>query len=325
MKRSFALALSLGLFGCAPPTPEEVCRGAFPNPAIRDAHFQMLSMQHHRDHLTLVSLAGEPQPFTDPMTGETTLRSRVRARASISPSVAASSNYIVSAGVCTSMDDMEMHFIVPAFLPPDDRSGPYHLEIGSDMNGDRLLTSRTRDGSFVDHTWRRPICDDGNVMFTHNTGFDELDAVATGADFQLEMDEADLALAVIPVNASDSAADAAAKAAARTAMATRLRPEPMVVELNTQGTTVGYIRSVRACDANPVELRGVVVPGEYRITVYWDLQRNGLRDAACDPTCTFTAVATSPWIFEPTEGALALACNAPTNANFVDECRPTNR
>ncbi len=324
MKRSaltLLIASSVASIGCSvalddirnAPVDPQLCDESANTLDIRDAHFRFDEMGPHTNQVTVISLVSQPGPASDP-------RRRVRSRAVISPSVAASREYMVRGDQCIATQGaaMAMDFVVPSFIPSDVGvpGGPYEIDFWSDATGDGVFTPRDNSGG-GDHIWVRPVCSDGDIYFVHNTGFDApLAAATTGGDFQLVLNELDVAAAMLPM-----------LPAGREPLAARLREEPMVVEVNWQGLTVGYIRTIRACDTNPnVGVRGVIDAGaQHVVTVYWDLEHNGVRDTTCDPTCTFTADAMgNPWVFTPGAGVLGVACTRPTNANFASECLASN-
>lgn len=327
MKR-FALTLLVATTGCSlalddvrnAPVDAEFCDESHNTQNIRDGHFRFLDMAAHTNHLTVISVVSQPGPYRDPMTGTTSQRPRVRSRATISPSVAAATHYAIRDGSCVSTEatGMTMDFVARNFIPSNIGSpgGPYRIDFWSDATGDRMLTPRDDMGG-GDHIWTRPVCSDGDVLFTHNTGFDApLGAVPTGGDFQLVLSEDEVVQAVFPMLGP----------AARIPIVNALRQQPMVVEVNWQGLTVGYMRTIRACDTNPVGVRGVIDAGaEHTVTVYWDFEHNGRYDESCDPICNFTTNASgNPWEFSPGLTALGLACSAAANSNFATDCHEAN-
>lgn len=315
----FAASSCLATVGCSVALDDirgaavdpEFCEEGHNTLTIRDAHFRFVEMGAHTSQRTVIALVSQPGPASDP-------RRRVRSRAVISPSVAAATHYTVRGDTCVATDGaaMAMDFEVPSFIPSDvgTPGGPYEIDFWSDATGDGLFTPRDSSGG-GDHIWVRPVCSNGDIFFVHNTGFDApLAAASTGGDFRLMLNEADVVSAVLP----------SLGPVATEELAQRLRQEPMVVEVNWQGLTVGYIRTIRACDTSPVVgVTGVIDAGaEHNVTVYWDFEHNGVRDPSCDPSCTFTTNAEgNPWVFAPGAPALSVACSAAANSNFATECR----
>ena len=292
----------------------EFCDESADTSSIRNAHIVFDEMGAHTSQVTVISLVSQPGPASDP-------RRRVRSRAVISPSVAGAMHYTVRGDTCIATEGsaMKMDFVIPSFIPSDvdTPTGPYQIDFWSDATGDNMFTPRDNSGG-GDHIWVRPVCSNGDIYFIHNTGFDvPLGAASTGGDFQLMLDEREVVSAVLPGLGMD----------ATQATAQRLRQEPMVVAVEWQRLTVGYIRTIRACDTNPVVgVRGVIDAGaEHTVKVYWDLQHNGVFDTSCDPTCSFTANAEgNPWVLAPGAMALRLACSVPANANFAMDCHEAN-
>lgn len=56
--------------------------------------------------------------------------------------------------------------IIPNAVPP----GSHFVDFYGDLSGDRMPTMPP-----ADHTWRRPICDDGSLTFVHLAVFEDLD------------------------------------------------------------------------------------------------------------------------------------------------------
>lgn len=258
-------------------SPEACVQGAN-RQARRDARFVFAEMEAHGNAATSIALIGGPTVPGEPD------RAILRGRALISPSFAAG-DYDLSALAdldaprCTAAvrAPLTMDFTIPGFLAPDaTNGGPYRIDFWSETNGE---PGRQPE----DHTWVRPVCDDGDVFFVHNTGFDRIVNVeSNGVDFTFETDVVQLGIAL-----------GAGNPAAREALAFLARL-PLVVTVARQDLTVGYLRVVHACDRGPYRLPGILDVGtRHTLEVYWDVARNGAYDADCDPRCTGSIEATS--------------------------------
>jgi len=84
--------------------------------------------------------------------------------------------------VLSTLDDADLHLIVPKLLP----QGPSELAFWADSepSGFDSIPEEDETGS-IDHQWTRPICPNGELVFTHTTPFQDVqDALSTGAIFR---------------------------------------------------------------------------------------------------------------------------------------------
>lgn len=239
----------------------------------RDARLVFVDMTSHATSPTFVALVGGA---TNPAEGD---RQILRARAAFRPSFAAGSYDIVGLAsldpdrCATAVESpLTMDVTIPAFVPPDSANGgPFVLDFWSEANGS---PGRQFPG---DHSWVRPMCDDGNVFFVHNTGFDRpVAAESNGVALVARIDPEGV------------------RNATNVAVQELLARLPAVLQVTRQGTTVAYLRAIAACDPGPYVFEGVIDAGsEHAFDLYWDSQRNGRYDSACDPHCSGNIVARS--------------------------------
>jgi hypothetical protein len=164
---------------------------------------------------------------------------------------------------------------VPNAVPP----GDYFLDFYADLDNDRRYTSPP-----FDHTWRRPVCDDGSLTFVHLAVFEDLDnGRPIGGPFELTATN-------IPLPAQRGAFEV-----------------HVVADFDAGITqTVGVYRFT-----NNLEMRVIPLPDTVSITIpdildggtthrvfyFFDVDRDGIADAtAGDLICLTTAVASGTGI-----------------------------
>ena len=299
----------------------EYCRQ---NPSVREmrrnAHLAFDQMQAHTTQLTEVTLQGGP------LTGRVP-----RARALIRPSLAASANYRPASRGCEltgpvgadGTRQLRMEFDIPDFVPPngaanDPIGGPYSLQFWSDANSNGELDEIGHVAN-ADHLWVRPMCDDGNVYFVHASGLDtpEMPALVEfrrQGEFRFRIHEAAIRMLESRVSIPDV-----------------IRLDPLVVEANWQGQTVAYLRTVLACDgpsdSDPAtewdwSLTHVIDPGSgHMLRMYWDANRNGEFDEACDRFCVRGQAA----VPSPNTDFIGLDVNVDENTLSAWDCTDLDR
>ncbi len=222
-----------------------------------------------------------------------------------------------------SGDGLDVLVRVPQMLPPDaTNEGPYQLDFWSDLN----RTGGTVQPFPEDHSWSANVCDNGVLLFEHNTGFETLaDAPGGGAfraTFAPDVIGPAFARASPRVMALDPVRDAMARQALIDATMSRLAELPLVITVERQGLTVGYLRTEMEClvpaasgpDVGRVTLAipGVIDGGNFHdVQAYFDTQRNGRFDMECDPSCRVTLEQSSPdgnLVYDLSPGA---ACSFP--------------
>jgi hypothetical protein len=217
-----------------------------------------------------------------------------------------------------SADPLDVFVRMESALPPDaTNAGPYRLDFWSDLS---------RNGGTVepfpaDHSWSTNVCDDGIVRFAHNTGFEPLEEPPGGGTFRASFDPE----VVVPAFARSSPrvmaipiAMVMERQALADAITRRLRQLPLVITVQRQSQTVGYLRTELECVVPGPDGRvnlaipGVVDGGNFHeVQVYFDTQRNGTFDMACDPSCRATLEQTSPDGSLSYELATGAACSFP--------------
>jgi hypothetical protein len=250
----------------------EACVQGGNTEVVRDAHFVFADMQAHAGAPTFLALIGGR---TNPAEPE---RNILRGRALISPSFAASDypiSAVTDASRCAAVapDSLTMDFTIADFLPPDSSNGgPFRIDFWSE-------TDRRPGREPGDHSWVRPVCDDGDVFFVHNTGFDvPVEPEANGADLTVTVNAFQVALGF-------GLMGAAAEVLGRV---------PFVLRMSVQDRTVGYMRVIYNCDPGPYVLPGILdVGSSHALELYFDVNRNGEYDAECDPYCAGAVVATA--------------------------------
>jgi len=268
--------LGVGAMGCSAVVADvggvqlnrEACVQGADTEVTRDAHFVFAEMQFHAAAPTFLALfGGSTRPGEEG-------RQILRGRALISPSFAAgdydpSALVVADPSRCAAAapSPLTMDITIPDFIPPDGpNGGPFDIDFWCETNGEAMRNPG-------DHTWARPVCDDGDVFFVHNTGFDVPVAPEfNGLDFSVSID---------PIRV------AAGLRVAEDVFA-RL---PLVVTVRRQdvNVTVGYIRTIFACDRGPYVLRGILDDrAEHALEAYIDTGLNGVYDPECDPHCTGT-------------------------------------
>jgi hypothetical protein len=271
------LGLASALSGCSAVVSDvggvqfnpEACVQGGDTEVLRDAHLVFDRMEPHRASPTFVALIGGS---TNPAEPDRTI---LRGRALISPSFAAR---VYDPGALTVGDPsrcataapmtLTMDVTIPDFIPPDSANGgPFEIDFWSETNG-------TPGRQPEDHTWVRPICDDGDVFFVHNTGFDvPVTAESNGTDLTVTADAIRVATAL---HVSEE----------------KLARVPFVLIVGRQGQTVGYMRVIYACDSGPYLLRGILDVGSlHTLEAYFDVNLDGDYDPECDPHCSGLAMA----------------------------------
>lgn len=83
--------------------------------------------------------------------------------------------------VLSQLEDANLELVVPKILP----EGPSDLAFWADsvpVGFDSILDME--ESGAIDHQWKRPICPDGKLTFTHTTPFQDVQhAISTGAVF----------------------------------------------------------------------------------------------------------------------------------------------
>jgi hypothetical protein len=179
---------------------------------------------------------------------------------------------------------------VPNAVPPDlDNEGPYQIDFWSDLN----RTGGRVESFPADHSWSANVCDNGEFLFTHNTGFETLPEASEAGTFRLAANPEIL----LPIFARGSPriTDPVMQRELLMATVERLGQLPMVVTIERQGTTVGQLITELECntpnDMGQITLAipGVVDGGNFHdVQLYFDTQRNGRFDMDCDPSCRVT-------------------------------------
>ncbi|MBX7191971.1 MAG: hypothetical protein K1X94_07935 [Sandaracinaceae bacterium] len=274
-ERSLGALLLLTLGGCSAVVGDlggvrsdpQACLQGGDTEITRDARFVFAEMQAHSTHPTFLALIGGSTNPAEPD------RQILRGRALITPSFAASqyapmdllSSDPARCAMAAPPAPLTMDFTVPSFLPADtSNGGPFDIDFWCETND---MPGR-QTGMGGDHTWVRPVCDDGNVFFVHNTGFDQpVMAETNGTDLTITVDSARVVAALRGAEA--------------------LGRVPFVVQITRQDQTVGYIRAILVCDPGPYVLRGILDAGtDHGLEAYFDVGLNGVYDPECDPHCT---------------------------------------
>lgn len=314
---SVLLAPAVGLAGCSAVVSDvggvqfnpEACVQGGDTEVLRDAHLVFDRMEPHAAFPTFIALIGGSTNPAEPD------RNILRGRALITPSFAASGEYDPSLLVpgdpsrcaMAAPTALTMDVTIPDFIPPDSANGgPFEIDFWSETNG-------TPGRQPEDHTWVRPICDDGDVFFIHNTGFDvPVTAESNGTDLTIT-------------------ADAVRVAAGLRAPEEGIARVPFVLSVARQGQTVGYIRAIYACDPGPYTLRGILDVGtSHTLEAYFDVNLDGDYDPECDPHCSGSATAvaggttinfTSGVMLEPGDFDVSRFCQVPAGFNTA-ACLP---
>jgi hypothetical protein len=287
----------------------EACVQGGNTEVVRDAHFVFSEMQAHSLAPTFVALIGGR---TNPAEPE---RNVLRGRALISPSFAAADydpRVLTDMSRCAAAapESLTMDFTIPAFLPPDSSNGgPFRIDFWSETGG------RESGREPTDHGWLRPVCDDGDVFFVHNTGFDvPVEPEANGADLTVTVDAVGVALGFGLMRAAGEV----------------LARVPFVLRVSVQDRTVGYMRVIYNCDDGPYVLPGILdVGSSHALELYFDVNLNGEYDPECDPRCAgavmaaaggttvnFTSGTSNPGDFD-----VARSCSVPEGFDTAS-CRP---
>jgi hypothetical protein len=91
--------------------------------------------------------------------------------------------------VLSTLDDANLNLVIPKMLP----EGPSDLAFWADSEPLGVFNSipDMDESGAIDHQWKRPICPNGQLTFTHTTPFQDVqDAVSTGAIFHFIIPEA---------------------------------------------------------------------------------------------------------------------------------------
>lgn len=89
---------------------------------------------------------------------------------------------IESMFVLSQLDDANLELVVPKLLP----EGPSDLAFWADSDPIGMFNSipDMDESGAIDHQWKRPICPNGKLTFTHTTPFQDVQhAISTGAVF----------------------------------------------------------------------------------------------------------------------------------------------
>ncbi len=261
---------------------------------IRDAHLIFDDMAAHADQMTVVSMLGDRiGPDGEVVPGPRILR----ARAVFLPTVTGMLETPFEVNRDTLLCDIPLgeprtgrtvDVVIPGFVPPygGGNGGPFDIDFWSDLTKDGVRAPAALDS---DHSWIRPVCDDGEVYFLHNTGFDPIaEAETNGGRFGVRLDQvAFLGNLVI---------DRGFTRGQEAMLVEVLRRAPVAISVQRRGITVGYLRTALICQPNMVDvgINGIIDGGEeHQISVHWDVGRDGRYTEGCDPSCTFTARADS--------------------------------
>lgn len=202
-------------------------------------------------------------------------------------------------------------------VPPDlDNEGPYQIDFWSDLN----RTGGSVETFPADHSWSANVCDNGHFLFTHNTGFESLIEGSAAGTFRLTANPEFL----LPIFArrspriDDTVVVPPPQQALYMETLERLAQLPFVITVERQGTTVGQLITELECNTPnamgqiTLAIPGIVDGGNFHdAQIYFDTQRNGVFDMACDPSCRVTLEQTAG------DGSLtytlmdAAACNFP--------------
>jgi len=90
--------------------------------------------------------------------------------------------------VLSTLDDANLNLVVPKILP----EGPSDLAFWADSDPVGMFNSipEEEETGAIDHQWKRPICPNGQLTFTHTTPFQDVQhAISTGAIFHFVIPE----------------------------------------------------------------------------------------------------------------------------------------
>jgi len=93
---------------------------------------------------------------------------------------------IESMFVLSQLEDANLRLVVPKLLP----EGPSDLAFWADSEPTGMFNSipDMEESGAIDHQWKRPICPDGKLTFTHTTPFQDVQhAISTGAVFHFRI------------------------------------------------------------------------------------------------------------------------------------------
>lgn len=86
---------------------------------------------------------------------------------------------VSSMAVLSTLEDPDLDLVLPKMLP----AGPSEFRFWADSPP--LGVFNTIEDDVVDHQWVRPVCPNGELVFTHTTPFQDIsEATATGAVFR---------------------------------------------------------------------------------------------------------------------------------------------
>lgn len=215
-------------------------------------------------------------------------------------------------------DPLNVMWRVPQAVPPDNMNeGPYQIDFWSDLN----RTGGTVEAFPADHSWSANVCDSGQFLFTHNTGFEALERPSESGTFRLTapVDPVLRAFAHASPRIDDGLVVPREQQALFDNTLERLRQLPFVITVERQGLTVGQLVTELECvvpnDVGQVTLAipGIVDGGNFHdVQLYFDTQRNGRFDMTCDPSCRVSVEQTEA------DGSLTVMLSDAAACNFPD-------
>ena len=286
---------------------------------IRDGHLVFDDMGAHADQMTVVSLLGDRiGPDGAVVPGARILRARAVFLPTVTAMIETPFEVNRTSGLCdiAAMEPRtgrSVDVVIPGFVPPygGGNGGPFDIDFWSDLTKDGI---RSPAALSSDHSWIRPMCDDGEVYFLHNTGFDVTPEVETnGGRFRLTLNQ--LALASL-------LADRGFTREQQMMLVEVLRQAPVAVTVRRRDVTVGYLRTALICQPEMVDvgINGIIDGGEdHQVSIHWDVGRDGRYTEGCDPSCTITARAETDLAIEVTAGAVGSACLVPAGLALCAE------
>ncbi len=288
-----ACSVAVSDVGNIPPDPEGCIQEPPLRATTRDLSLVLVSMEAHGSQKTVATMLRRGSGM-------------VQARVIVLPTGAGSlgPRRLVREERPESMDGLRCRLAngdplnalirVPNAVPPDlDNEGPYQIDFWSDLN-------RTGGGvqAFpADHSWSANVCDNGQFLFTHNTGFESLVPPSEAGTFRLTANP-DVLLPVFARRSpriDDALVIPPAQQSLYMSTLERLSQLPFVITIERQGTTVGQLITELECNTPndmgqiTLALPGVVDGGNFHdVQIYFDTQRNGQFDMDCDPSCRVT-------------------------------------
>ena len=197
--------------------------------------------------------------------------------------------------------DLNVFARIPRALPPDTRDGgPYSIDFWSDLS-----RNGTREPFEDDHSWSANVCDNGRFLFEHNRGFENLADPTSMGGLRTSVNPSRL-IARSLTCAPQCRIAPNTQACLDEVMLPMCRAEidrlsafiltsPLVITVERQGITVGYLRTELEChtpDASgeiALAIPGIGEGGAFaEVQFYFDTQRNGRFDMDCDPSMRFT-------------------------------------